>query len=126
MLNYLQACSISRQFVLGSLTFVVADQTSLICRREGAVVQPLTSDSPALNVLRLQKRASASGDFVLLNQKIDELTIDPFYTTKPVEKGTGLGLSISYQIVTDKHKGQLHYFSQPEEGTEFIIEIPIN
>jgi two-component system, NtrC family, sensor kinase len=50
---------------------------------------------------------------------------DLFYTTKPVEKGTGLALSISYHV-TDKHKGQLHCFSQPEQGTEFIIEIPIN
>lgn len=33
---------------------------------------------------------------------------DPFFTTKPVGKGTGLGLSISYQIVVDKHKGQMH------------------
>ncbi len=74
VLRYLQACSRSRQFVLGSLTFFIADQTSLICRCEGAVIQPLTSESPALNILRLQKRALASGDFVLLNQKIAELT----------------------------------------------------
>lgn len=74
VLSYLQACSRSRQFVLGSLKFFIGDQTSLICRCEGAVIQPLTSESPALNILRLQKRALASGDFVLLNQKIDELT----------------------------------------------------
>ncbi|MBD2210253.1 PAS domain-containing protein [Calothrix sp. FACHB-156] len=74
VLNYLQACSRSRQFVLGSLTFFLADQTSLICKCEGAVIQPLTSESPAFNILRLQKRASASGDFILLNRKIDELT----------------------------------------------------
>jgi signal transduction histidine kinase len=74
VLNYLQACSRSRQFVLGSLTFFTADQTALFFRCEGAVIQPLTSESPALNILRLQKRASASGDFIILNQKINELT----------------------------------------------------
>ena len=51
---------------------------------------------------------------------------DPFFTTKPIGKGTGLGLSISYQIVVEKHQGQLRCFSQPGVGTEFIIEIPVN
>jgi signal transduction histidine kinase len=50
---------------------------------------------------------------------------DPFFTTKPVGKGTGLGLSISYQIVVEKHGGQLKCISLPEQGTEFVIEIPI-
>ena len=51
---------------------------------------------------------------------------DPFFTTKPVGKGTGLGLSISYQIVVEKHRGQLKCFSEPGEGTEFWIQIPIS
>jgi signal transduction histidine kinase len=50
---------------------------------------------------------------------------DPFFTTKPVGKGTGLGLSISYQIVVEKHGGQLLCLSEPGKGTEFIVEIPI-
>ncbi len=50
---------------------------------------------------------------------------DPFFTTKPVGKGTGLGLSISYQIVTEKHGGLLHCLAEPDQGTEFVIEIPI-
>ena len=50
---------------------------------------------------------------------------DPFFTTKPVGKGTGMGLSISYQIVTERHGGSLRCLSTPEEGTEFIIEIPL-
>jgi signal transduction histidine kinase len=32
---------------------------------------------------------------------------NPFFTTKPIGKGTGLGLSISYQIVAEKHGGQM-------------------
>jgi two-component system, NtrC family, sensor kinase len=50
---------------------------------------------------------------------------DPFFTTKPVGKGTGLGLSISYQIITDKHNGQLECLSTLSKGTEFIMQIPI-
>ncbi|MBD2321774.1 MULTISPECIES: ATP-binding protein [Desertifilum] len=50
---------------------------------------------------------------------------DPFFTTKPVGKGTGLGLSISYQIVVERHRGQLRCVSEPGQGAEFVIEIPV-
>jgi two-component system, NtrC family, sensor kinase len=50
---------------------------------------------------------------------------DPFFTTKPVGKGTGMGLSISYQIVTERHKGNLWFASNRGEGTEFVIQIPM-
>ncbi len=51
---------------------------------------------------------------------------DPFFTTKDIGKGTGLGMAISYQIVVDKHGGMLKCRSQPGEGTEFWIQIPLN
>jgi signal transduction histidine kinase len=47
------------------------------------------------------------------------------FTTKPVGKGTGLGLSISRQIVVEKHGGMLTCISLLGQGTEFVIEIPI-
>ncbi|MDB9312078.1 ATP-binding protein [Spirulina sp. CS-785/01] len=50
---------------------------------------------------------------------------DPFFTTKPVGKGTGLGLAISYQIVVEKHQGRLECISEVGQGTEFVIQIPI-
>lgn len=50
---------------------------------------------------------------------------DPFFTTKPVGKGTGLGLSVCYQIVVDKHGGQLRCLPASGQGAEFVIEIPI-
>ncbi|MEH1916602.1 sensor histidine kinase [Nostoc sp.] len=56
---------------------------------------------------------------------IQKRLFDPFFTTKPVGKGTGLGLSISYQIVVEKHCGQLQCISTIKEGTEFIITIPV-
>ena len=51
---------------------------------------------------------------------------DPFFTTKPVGKGTGLGLSISHQIVTERHQGKLSCQSNLGQGTEFIVELPID
>ncbi len=51
---------------------------------------------------------------------------DPFVTTKAVGKGTGMGLAVSYQIVTDKHYGRLTCDSQPNSGTTFLLEIPVD
>ncbi|BBD62183.1 histidine kinase [Nostoc sp. HK-01] len=58
-------------------------------------------------------------------EDIQKYLFDPFFTTKPVGKGTGLGLSISYQIIVEKHGGQLQCLSTVGQGTEFIIQIPV-
>jgi len=60
-----------------------------------------------------------------MSTQVQEKIFDPFFTTKPVGSGTGLGLSISYQIVVDKHKGQLICNSVLGQGTELMIEIPM-
>ncbi len=60
-----------------------------------------------------------------MNESVRSRIFDPFFTTKPVGRGTGLGLSISYQIIVDKHKGIFKCLSQPHQGTEFWIQVPI-
>ena len=50
---------------------------------------------------------------------------EPFFTTKPVGEGTGLGLSIVFRIIED-HGGQITVESQPGEGTEFRVSLPIS
>lgn len=57
--------------------------------------------------------------------EIASRVFDPFFTTKPVGKGTGLGLSISYQIVVDRHGGQIHCAARPEGGTMFVVRLPV-
>ena len=56
----------------------------------------------------------------------DELDhiFDPFYTTKEPGKGTGLGLSICYRIL-EGLGGSIRAKSDPEQGAEMIIEIPV-
>lgn len=93
----------------------------------------LPESSPKYPLIRIQTelihdklvviRIADNGSGIPKN--IQKQLFDPFFTTKPVGKGTGLGLSISYQIVVEKHGGQLHYKSTFGEGTEFIITIPI-
>jgi two-component system, NtrC family, sensor kinase len=59
-------------------------------------------------------------------EAIQPQIFDPFFTTKEVGKGTGMGMSISYQIVTEKHGGEISCRSTPQQGTEFVIQIPIH
>ena len=60
-----------------------------------------------------------------MTQEVQQRIFDPFFTTKPVGSGTGLGMSISYQIVVEKHGGQLECISAPGQGAVFLITLPI-
>jgi len=84
----------------------------------------ITIRSQALDAEHVRVSIKNSGDAIPDN--IQRRLFDPFFTTKPVGKGTGLGLSISYDIVTEKHGGQLRCVSAPTYGTEFVVEIPIH
>ncbi|MCW6036085.1 AAA family ATPase [Spirulina subsalsa FACHB-351] len=57
--------------------------------------------------------------------KLQQRIFDPFFTTKPVGHGTGLGLFVSYSII-QQHGGSLSVSSSPEQGTEFVISLPLN
>ncbi|MGB3788679.1 MAG: ATP-binding protein [Phormidesmis sp.] len=61
-----------------------------------------------------------------MDEAVQQKIFDPFFTTKPVGKGTGLGMAISYQIVVDKHQGQLLCNSSRGKGTEFVICLPLS
>jgi two-component system NtrC family sensor kinase len=49
---------------------------------------------------------------------------EPFYTTKDPGKGTGLGLATSHRII-EQHKGEIHVVSAPQQGTTFVIRLPV-
>ncbi|NEQ34822.1 MAG: GAF domain-containing protein [Okeania sp. SIO3I5] len=57
--------------------------------------------------------------------EVKEKIFNLFFTTKDIGKGTGLGLAISYEIIVQKHGGKLLCNSEVNQGTEFILEIPI-
>ncbi len=70
--NYLRACSQSRQMILGALTIHQTQEEGIVCTSQGAVLQPKSSENPAITILRLEKRTSDK--FVLVNQKIHALS----------------------------------------------------
>jgi two-component system, NtrC family, sensor kinase len=88
-----------------------ATQTALIAIKTALIEEWI--------VIRIADNGSGMSEAVRSN------LFDPFFTTKPVGKGTGLGLSISYQIIVVSHNGKLSCHSEPGQGTEFIIEIPV-
>ena len=71
--QYLRNCSSSREMVLGSLTLSANNGETCLCRSEGAAIRPWSLESPALILLRLKNKESASSRFILLNKKLDEL-----------------------------------------------------
>ena len=57
-------------------------------------------------------------------QKIVDKIFQPFFTTKPTGEGTGLGLSLSYDIIK-AHGGEIKVETKENEGTEFMITLPV-
>ena len=60
-----------------------------------------------------------------MSNSVKEKIFQPFFTTKPTGQGTGLGLSMSYDIITKGHGGELKVESAENQGTTFIISLPI-
>ena len=58
-------------------------------------------------------------------KELKDKIFQSFFTTKPTGSGTGLGLSLSYDII-NAHGGELKAESKEGEGSEFILELPIN
>jgi signal transduction histidine kinase len=49
---------------------------------------------------------------------------EPFFTTKDKGQGTGLGLPAVYGVV-ERHHGTIDVRSRVNEGTEFMIRLPL-
>mgnify|MGYP002717672237 CR=1 FL=1 len=95
-----------------------------------------------INILRNAFQAAAPGGQVRVTlEAADELALlriwdsggsipvsdlsrifEPFFSTR--EGGTGLGLSTAYSIVR-AHGGNIRVSSSPREGTEFLIQLPL-
>lgn len=107
----------------GSTTPKIAIITEVVRAQSLMDNEQVTKDLGQMTNDRVIIRIADNGSGI--TEKVGARLFDPFFTTKPVGKGTGLGLSISYQIVVKKHRGKLQCISEPGQGAEFVIEIPI-
>ncbi|MEM9543924.1 MAG: hybrid sensor histidine kinase/response regulator [Cyanobacteria bacterium P01_E01_bin.42] len=97
---------------------------------EDAVIQGKISDpqititTQAIAAQKIEISITDNGSGI--PESIRKRLFEPLFTTKPVGKGTGLGLAIAYQIMTEKHEGNLACTSEIGKGTKFALEIPIS
>ncbi len=89
-----------------------------------AVVVKTSYLSPSANGGIRKALISVSDNGPGIPSEIKDKIFQPFFTTKPTGEGTGLGLSLSYDIVK-AHGGTISVHSGENNGTEFIIEIPL-
>ncbi|MAM90789.1 MAG: ATP-binding protein [Candidatus Latescibacterota bacterium] len=61
-----------------------------------------------------------------MSPEVQKRIFEPFFTTKRVGEGTGLGLSMAYQIIVEKHGGQLLVESTEGQGTTFTVRLPLH
>lgn len=71
--HYLRLCGRSRSLVLGAITMRQDNGADIDCRAEGTVLRPRCDGAPGILMMRLIPKASATGQFVALNQRIEEL-----------------------------------------------------
>ena len=105
---------------------------NLIVNAAHAIGDQQAAGSRAKGIIRI--RTSSSDDAVVIRitdtgggipEEIRERVFDPFFTTKEVGRGTGQGLAIAYNVIVNKHGGELDFTSEPGVGTEFEITLPI-
>jgi signal transduction histidine kinase len=72
----------------------------------------------------VEVRISDTGGGV--SPEIRSKIFDYFFTTKAPGKGTGQGLAIAYDVIVNKHGGELSFDSVPQRGSTFIVRLPIH
>lgn len=86
-------------------------------------------DQGAIKIITSQVESSAQiiieDNGTGMPEDVRSKIFDPFFTTKEVGKGTGQGLSIAYDIVVNKHGGELECTSEDGKGSSFIITLPL-
>ncbi len=61
-----------------------------------------------------------------MSEEVKSRLFKPMYMLPENGNNKGIGLNISYQIVVEKHRGNLRCISELQQGTEFLLEIPVN
>jgi len=86
---------------------------------EGDINIEITSNNETVNLIYTD---SGKG----INEEHINQIFEPFFTTKRGQGGTGLGLHIVYNLVVQSLKGTIKINSEFIQGSQFIIEFPID
>ncbi len=87
--------------------------------------KPEVSVPPSAQQMAQQVVIKVKDNGIGIPDAIKEKIMQPFFTTKPTGEGTGLGLSLTYDMVVKGHGGNIQVNSVEDEGSEFIIQLPI-
>ena len=87
---------------------------------EGFTPEVTVSSRRAGSRVEIRIRDNGTG----IPRDIRDKIFNPFFTTKPAGSGTGLGLSLTYDIVVQRHRGELRVDSEEGQYTEFLIVLP--
>ena len=99
-----------------------AIREALAAKGEGGKGKITVSTRPSADAVEVRFKDTGAG----IPERIKDKVFDPFFTTKAIGKGTGQGLAISYQVVVQRHNGKIWFESEPGQGTEFIVQLPIS
>ena len=105
--------------------FYAVNEKSISAKASGDTdYKPLVSLSTKKKKNTVEIKVTDNGNGI--PDAVKEKIFQPFFTTKPTGQGTGLGLSMSYDIISKGHGGELKVESAESEGTNFIVQLPIN
>jgi two-component system, NtrC family, sensor kinase len=102
------------------LNLLVNARDAVQLRDEGRQIEIATRLAPDEEHVQILFRDNGQG----MNKAEAAHIFEPFYTTKDPGKGTGLGLATSHRII-EQHQGEITVVSEPDEGTTFVIHLPI-
>ena len=99
--------------------YAVNEKLKLSPENYAATVSVITRKKD--NIVEITVKDNGNG----IPSKIADKIFQPFFTTKPTGQGTGLGLSLAYDI-TKAHGGEIMVETKEGEGSEFIIQLPMD
>jgi signal transduction histidine kinase len=130
--DYDESCPLVPAFV-GELSQAFIN---LIVNAADAIEEKIERSAPADNARgEIRVATRKSGDFVEvaiadtgggIPQQIQSRIFDYFFTTKAPGKGTGQGLAIAYDVIVNRHEGELSFDSVAGRGTTFTVRLPLN
>jgi signal transduction histidine kinase len=86
------------------------------------IAPPVTDGAGDLGRARRFARVTIADQGSGMDQTTVDRIFEPFFSTK--KRGTGLGLAIVKQIV-EQHDGTISVESKPDQGTRFVIDLPL-